>query len=280
MRHQYLLDLLRDDSAGDDAVALAAVERDTVTGLAVLRLPQWDEDLFGFPVGRVEHLIAGDAESAAALADEIAREFDTRRAKMSSARLSIEALPAIQALEARGYRFQEHTLTPWRSMAGWEAQGYGVTRETRPDDLPELCALARHAFRTDRFHQDPRFDRAAADDVYEHWVRTWHENPAADKWSRVLLVGGRVAGFVLFDVPARLNRRVARVVLDCVSPAHARRGYGYRMQCDVLDHLSGRADYVSSVIATRNVAALRMNIRLGFRFSTGGEATFHRWTGD
>ncbi len=277
-RHRYLLELLGDDSVRDDAVALAAVVGDTVTGLAVLRLPRWDEDHFGFPVGRVEHLIAGDAGSAELLADEIVREFDARGARMSSARLSVAVLPAIQALEARGYRFQEHTLTPWRSLSGWEAQEFGVTRETRPDDLPELRTIARHAFRTDRFHHDARFGRAAADGLYEKWVRTWHEDAAADKWSWVLLVEGRVAGFILFDIPSRPSRRVARVVLDCVSPEHAGRGYGHKMQCDVLDHLSGRVDYVSSVIATRNVAALAMNIRLGFRFSNGGEATFHRWT--
>ena len=276
-RHGYLLELLRADAGRDDAIARAAVSGAAVTGLSVLRLPRWDEENFGFCVGRVEHLIAADAASAHALAAGIVRDLAARDAGMCSARLSVEARPALHALEAQGFRFQEHTLSPWRELAGWQSHGFAVTRETRPDDLPELGAIARRAFRADRFHGDPRFERAAADGLYERWLQTWHEAQAPEKWGRVLLVDGRPAGFILFDIIELPAHRVGRVVLDCVAPELAGRGHGYQMHCDALDFLSGRAAYVSTVIATANSAALQLNIRLGFRFSGGGEVTLHRW---
>lgn len=103
-RHRYYLELVEADAACNDAVATVAVRGSTVVGLSVLRLPQWDRELFGLPVGRVAHLIAADSAAMDALTDGLVRDLQERAVMMCSARLSIEALPALQALEARGFR--------------------------------------------------------------------------------------------------------------------------------------------------------------------------------
>ena len=88
--------------------------------------------------------------------DGLVRELDARGAAFCSARLSSDDLPALQALEVAGFRFQEHTLAPWRTLDDWDSKGFAVTRPTEEPDLPRLCDIARRAFRTDRFHRDPR----------------------------------------------------------------------------------------------------------------------------
>jgi ribosomal protein S18 acetylase RimI-like enzyme len=276
-RHRYYLELVEADAACDDAVSTAAMRGSTVVGLSVLRFPRWDREHFGFPVGRVDHLIAADSAAMDALTDGLVRDLHERAAVMCSARLSCDALPALQSLETRGFRFQEHTLTPWRSLSDWKPQGFGVTRPTETDDVPELCAIARRAFRSDRFHRDPHFDRPAADGVYEKWVRTWHGQPVPDRYSLVLVEDDQVVGFVMFDV-LLLHGRVGRIVLNSIDPRHAGRGHGFRMYCDVLDFLRERADFATSVIATGNVAVVNLYAKLGFTFSSGGDVTLHRWT--
>ena len=279
-RHAYLLECVLSNAARDDAVSVAALEDGVVVGLSVLRFPLWDEEHFGFRLGRVEHLVARDAEVAGALARGLVRDLAGSDAAFCSARLSADDLPALQALEAVGFHFQEHTLTPWRMLDDWDTRGFSVTRPTDESDIPRLCDIARRAFRTDRFHRDHRFDAAASDGLYEKWVRTWHNRPDPAKLSRVLVVDGHVAGFFMTEVirpGGQASARVALIVLNAVDPERAGLGLGYRMYCDVLDCVRDEAEYASAVVASANVAVVNLYAKLGFRISTGGEVTLHRW---
>ena len=115
-------------------------------------------------------------------------------------------------------------LAPWRDLSTWEPKGFGVTRPTLAEDVDHMCAIARKAFRTDRFHRDLRFDRAAADRVYEKWVRSWHADPSPGRYSRVLLLDGDVAGFFMFELVGPSGEAadsVARIVLNGIEPSAA-----------------------------------------------------------
>ena len=280
-KHAHFLERVLQDATRDDATSVAAVDQEAVVGLSVLRFPLWDEEHFGFRLGRVEHLIARDADVAGALARRIVRSLDARGAAFCSARLSSDALPALQALEAAGFHFQEHALTPWRALHDWDVRAFAVTRPTEEADLPRLCEIARRSFATDRFHRDPGFAAAAADGLYEKWVGTWHGLPGPGRQSRVLVVDGDVAGFFMTEVirpGGQASARVALIVLNAVDPERAGLGLGYRMYCDVLDCVRDEAEYASAVVATVNVAVVNLYAKLGFKLSTGGEVTLHRWT--
>ena len=155
-----------------------------------------------------------------------------------------------------------------------------VTRPTEPGDLEALYRIARATFRTDHFHLDPRFDPAAADGVYAQWIRSWHEDPPEGARSLVCVQHGEVAGFFMFKVvePAGLpGRSVCELVLGGMSPQAAGRGVGYRMYCDVLDNVAPDCEFARVTIVTANVPVFNLYVKLGFRFSSGGEVTFHRW---
>jgi ribosomal protein S18 acetylase RimI-like enzyme len=280
-RERYLAERVVRDAAGDDAIAWAALRNGSLAGLAVLRLPAWDREHFGFPAARVEHLQGADAAAVRSLVERCLAECRTRGAVTCSARVSGDALMVVRGLEEHGFRFQEVVLSPWRDLATWRRRSFGVTRLTEAADVPALREIARRAFRTDRFHRDTRFPASAADAVYSRWVDTWHADRSSGRFSRVLLVDGSVAGFFLYEVSAGLPdavRPVATLVLDAVDPDVAGRGLGYMMYCDVLDAVCSQASYASSTVAVANPAALGLYIRLGFRLTGSGEVTLHWWS--
>jgi len=255
-------------------------DAERLLALCVVRTPEWDREHFGFPLGRIEYLIAADHEAAATAAAWALERLALRDARVISARLPAEDLTAIGALQAAGFEFREHVLTPWRAWSGWEHRGFGVTRSTEQDDLPTLSRIARATFRTDHFHRDPRFGREAADGVYEKWIASWHADPPPGGRSRVTVVDGRVSGFFMYrflepsGVP---GRTITDLVLGGMDPAAAGRGNGYRMYCDVMDDAAAHTEYGRVTIVTSNVPVVNLYLKLGFRVSTGGEVTLHRW---
>jgi ribosomal protein S18 acetylase RimI-like enzyme len=199
---------------------------------------------------------------------------------MCSVRVAADDLVVVHALQDGGFHYQELALTPWLDLSRWEPRGYRVTRRVTAGDIPELCRISRAAFRTDRFHTDPRFDGNAANGVYERWIRTWHGQTGGETVDLVLVHEDRVAGFFLsrlFTPHATAGRRIAALVLGGVDPALSGKGLGTRMYCDMMDAVQQRADYASVTIAVRNSAVLNLYNKLGFRISSAGEVTLHRW---
>jgi ribosomal protein S18 acetylase RimI-like enzyme len=280
--HAFLAERVRASLAAADAPGAAVIRGGELAGLCVLRTPAWDREHFGFGVGRVEHLFAADPEAADAAASWACAQLAERDVRMCAARVTVEDLVVIGALERAGFTFQEQMVLPWRRLDTWEHRGFGASRLTEPADVPEMCRIARAAFRTDHFHTDPRFDAAAADGVYERWIRSWHETPPYGARSRVLLVDGQVAGFFMYRVEepsaALNNMRTADLVLGSVDPQHAGKGFGWLLYCDTVDDLKPRADLVHVLVVTRNAAVVNLYMKLGFRFSAGGQVTLHRWS--
>lgn len=279
-REQYLLRLIQDDASRDDAIAVAAMQRGQIVGILVLRFPAWDREHFDFEVGRIEHLHGVNEYALQYLVDEAVRQLRDRRVRVCSARISNDSLTAVRCLEKRGFRYVELILSPWRDLSTWEPIGFDVTRATEVGDVDEICAIARRAFRTDRFHRDPGFDPAAADRVYEKWVRTWHASPTPSRFSRVLVAGHEVVGFSMFEVltPRGHNGDAVTALILCgVDPSRAGQGMGYRMYCDVLDVASVRTRYATVCVASANPAVINLHAKLGFRVTSSGEVTLHRW---
>jgi ribosomal protein S18 acetylase RimI-like enzyme len=274
--------LVVDSAAANDAVTLVATDARRLRGLVVVRFPRWDEEQFGFRVARVEHVQGCDRDTLELLAGAVRGELSRRGVRMCSARLSCEALAAIESLEDAGFRFVEVMLSPWRDLHDWEPRGYTVTRGARPDDVERLCAIASVAFRTDRFHRDVRFARDAADGVYARWVRTWMGEQTDARRSLVLVQEGRVSGFFFMELSSQAGApdRLATVVLNAIDPELAGRGHGFRMYCDAFDLVHREARYCTADVAAANPAVLDLYAGLGFHLRSGGDVTLHWWSVD
>lgn len=267
-------------AAQDDAAAVAISDGDEVRGLCTVRTPAWDAEHFGFVLGRIEHLVAADEVAAGAAVEWAVAHLRAEGVRVATTRLYVEDHIALHALEVAGFRFAEHALTPWRATDTWQLQRRGATRPTRPEDVEAVCAIARGTFSTDHFHTDPRFSREAADGVYEKWIRTWHARPPAGGRSRVCVVDGRVAGFFIFKVtpPGEgLGWPVCHLVLGGMHPDFAGRGIGYTMYCDVIDDVAPDSRFATVTVASINPAVVNLYYKLGFRITSGGVVTLHRW---
>lgn len=278
--HAHLWADIRETAARDDADAAVFADDAGLRALCIVRLPVWDREHFGFVLGRVEYLIAADAIAATTALEWALRRSWAASARVVTVRVPAEDLTVLSALEDAGFRYVEHLLTPWRAWKAWEPKHADATRFTEPEDLPILYDIARATFRTDHFHVDPRFDPAAADGVYSRWIESWHADPPEGARSRVIVVDGRVSGFFMyrFVEPAGLpGRTVTDLVLGGMAPDMAGRGQGYRMYCDVMDDAAAHTEYGRVTVVTANVAVVNLYTKLGFRFSTGGEVTLHKW---
>jgi len=281
--HAHFWHELSGTAAQEDAAAVALLNGEEVRGLCTVRTPAWDAEHFGFVLGRIEHLVAADESTARAAVDWALAHLRDAGARVCTARLYVEDHVARPALEDAGFRFAEHALTPWRTTETWDLKRKGTTRPTHPEDVDAVCAIARATFSTDHFHTDPRFAKEAADGVYEKWIRTWHARPPVGARSRVVIADGRVAGFFIFKVtpPGEgLDWPVCHLVLGGMHPDYAGKGIGYTMYCDVIDDVAPDCRFATVTVASINPAVVNLYYKLGFRITSGGVVTLHRWSNE
>jgi dTDP-4-amino-4,6-dideoxy-D-galactose acyltransferase len=148
----------------------------------------WDSEFFGLRIARY----ASDH-----LTDEAALE-----ALESCRREGIDCLYLLLADDAESLAAAEHAhlqavdarLTLARPLAGPAAASPYLIRPADPSDLPLLRDIARSAHHDSRFYNDPHFDRARCDALYETWI----ERSCQGFASRTLVaeIEGAPAGYI------------------------------------------------------------------------------------
>ncbi|HEY3317432.1 MAG TPA: GNAT family N-acetyltransferase [Coriobacteriia bacterium] len=264
------------DAPGASAVVLESGGQPR--GLAVLRASEWDGAHFGFPVGRLEHMISAGPREASDLAEWVERRCADLGLRFCSTVLPAEDLHGTHALEAAGWRYQETRLHPWLALAGAAWESSPRVRPANEADTEAVARMARTAFSADRFHNDPGFDAVAADAFYERWAREWFAARDPQRRAWVLEAGGTIAGFFLVRIvePAPGAPAVADLVLTAIDTSLGRRGLGTELWSAALDALTAEAAYCATTISARNTAVVNLYAKLGFRFGRT-ETALHRW---
>lgn len=278
-RHAYLTNQIASSAVATDATTLVAHDGDALVGLAVYREPAWDQEVLGIKTGRLEYIVARDSIVAAQLASGLDALVKERGIRMCSARVHSSDLGVIGALEATGYHYRETVLTPWLGLSSIQALESDEVRAAASADCDRLAQVARAAFRTDRFHLDPRIDRRAADAVYDRWVRDWFAAHRGNARETVIDVDGKPAGFILYDIvdaPEFERGPVAAIVLSAVDPELQGRGLGLTLWRGTMKRMQAEAAYVTTVMTASNTSVFGLYVKLGFSFSSN-EVTLHRW---
>lgn len=107
----------------------------------------------------------------------------------------------------------------------------------------------------------------------------WFDSPSANRYSRVLDLAGRAAGFILYEVVDAAHFAdgpVGVLILGGIDPDQAGRGLGTALWRGVLDDLATRARWASATVIAENSPIVNLYAKLGFRFSST-EITLHRW---
>jgi ribosomal protein S18 acetylase RimI-like enzyme len=143
----------------------------------------WDSGLFGLRAGRISRL-QGSAQELRYLLPPLLLEFSRRSITHITARVPAADLSAAHLLGHFGFELIDIIQTFSRQLpaefpAPTPPPGIQL-RLHRPEDTEQICAIARRAYRFDRFHADRALTTEQADRVNEEWLRNSCRGEGAD----------------------------------------------------------------------------------------------------
>lgn len=215
--------------------------------------------------------LANGAQDLATLERALA-EIDAAKIRVVHWLIPADDDRRVRLAEGAGFHLVDQRMTlEWR--AGADANEASDVRSARSEDLPELVAIARGAYRLSRFYFDGNYPSGRCDDLYEAWLRRcWQVAPDQ------LLVApavGAIGGFIActLDVAASLGR------IELLGTAAERRGEGLAgalVRAAQQRLTAAGVERIQVVTQGRNVAAQRLYQWAGFR-TTSLELWYHAW---
>lgn len=217
----------------------------TDDGAAVFyRHLDWDSQHFGVPVYRLEFARCDPGFEASAT-EGMARAYTKLASSLAHkhgcfyvfAEVPSEDIEVLQALGLAGFRLIESRLTYYRDdVQSYEAAQRHATRLAEEADVPNLQDVARRSRNAfDRYHADPFFSTAEADD----YVATYVANSVRG-FSDMVIVPAPDADPPGAFLTGSFDRRhgdvcglnLARIPLTAVAPE--RRGWNRRLNSELM----------------------------------------------
>lgn len=231
--------------------------------LAYFHVP-WDSEIFGFPVAQIAEIRVNDSVKAAAELQPFLTWLWQEGIRLASCRLPFDRLRESMLLEQVGFRFVEMAIHPHLpQLQAYPCCDQGLQVERTTDaDIPGIEAIASQVFGYERYHADPRLERALADERYRRWANNSHDHPC-QRLYKICDGDNLVAFFVTENKPDGL----CYWHLTAVVPPFQGRGYGKRVWQQMLYlHQREGVERISTTIAGGNVPVLNLYAKLGFRF--------------
>ena len=262
--------------ANDRTLAWVALRDQHVAGAITATDLPWDSTQLGMPAARLDYLVAENIDGTAlGIKSHLIREAlsDARLSRMQhiTARVDAHDISSIHALEQNGFITVDGILTLARTVPPDPMQHAASDIEVRlagPQDADAAAALARVAFKYDRFHSDPAIPAATADNLHAEWLRNSCSGNAADA---VLLAfsRGKLAGFITCkiqsDTRTYLGKTIGTIVLVATAADYRGRGVAMETTMASLEWFRKHGvDWVEVGTQFRNIPAARLYQRCGF----------------
>jgi GNAT superfamily N-acetyltransferase len=274
--------LLRDDNAH----LLSLVGSGGIDAVAAVGESKWDSEHFEFPVHKLYGFATAprishrDVAAKALLADGILPRIAS--AELVMARVSLGAVPELNALEAAGFRTMDVQVTWMRQRSRGQSAVHDASMRTATrNDVQAMSVIARDTMRDapTHFHLDPRFAADRVDAMYASWAANSVSGQAAD-YVVVADVGGEIAGFTTAKLAGGQNSSpplYGVIPLVGVSGAFRGRGVGRRLVSTALAWLDDHGAIASCVgTQANNFRAAALYASLGLR-PVGAAVSMHRW---
>jgi ribosomal protein S18 acetylase RimI-like enzyme len=226
---------------------------DTERAIAELRPREFESSVLGRPVADLA-VPAPDVENL----DQILQRARSSGWGLVSCRIPVGWKRVAAALQASSFRHVETLVTFERPITP-SSHGVEAVDVARTTDHVGCTAIARRAFRYDRFHADPLIPNDLADELKARWL----ENDLKGRADLALVVrdGKTPVGFNL----CLLRDGVAVIDLIAVAPEAQKRGLAGALIRAALSHLAGRADVLRAATQDTNTASIGLYLSLGFR---------------
>lgn len=256
-----------------------------LVGVLVAARSEWDTDFWEIDYVSIDALqVVGASEEvreeiAGALLDEFQRWCTAERVRFVCTRVEMLDLAVIHAVESRGFRYIETTLSnsvDLRTKKFSLPPGYAI-RPPRPDETALLVDMTADAFVTHRFYADPGFPRAKVDEMYQRWVSSSLESPA---WTTIVLdLDGVAHGFFIYrieDHREQVGVRITKWRMGVLGADSRASGHGVALFEGAMNYVSSSSDIVDSGLSLRNLKSFNLHSKLGFR-GLSFSATYHKW---
>lgn len=281
---------LAPDASGREPHVWITQEHRRMQGVAALEPLPWDSSLYGLRMARLEWWLddatpEGQSAAASAMLTPILHACRRQRIDHLAVRVSYGDVGLAQALEARGFRYVDTTVTlTWEAPHRMERAVRHAIRAATVGDVPALQQVAAEAFVSGRVDRDPRLPRPKNRELYRRWIA----NACRGRSEAVFIatVRGRAVGFICCnrDAQASASLRIPLGFIDlmAVAPRMQGRGIGRALLRAGLAWLSARVKLIEIRTQVSNLVSLALYQQEGFQIMSHGIAlpsghVFHGW---
>jgi len=271
----YVVHVLQ-EAQKEGAVTFVARRDEEFAAVLQYQALTWDTKVLGFSVARISWLIDyAETDDRGDILTELVR-LAISEAKQCGTRYLLARIPsgdvdAIHVLEGSGFQLLEGLLTFGTSLEAdppcFEKHHELRCRPFMPEDIPTLRELAGNSFAEDRFHSDPRIEKARADEIFQRWILN-----SCEGFADCVLVAenSRPIGFTTLKIDGAsenlLGVRVGVVVLVATSSEHRRKGVARLLTTAALRWFrQAQCQWVEVGTQLANIHATRVYQAAGFK---------------
>jgi ribosomal protein S18 acetylase RimI-like enzyme len=277
--------LFRARVAGADTCIVSRNGDKGYDGVVAMKDLEWDAEVFGHKVGRLEHIAAEDRDTRNTLLDGALEWCRDRGIRMVSARIHGAAYPTLHSLQEMGFYlvdsmniFLGHREEMQASEAKEETriQFYPLQQaDTVQKDL--LAELAGHAFQETRIVNDPLVPFDVRDRFYRSLTDTLLSGNGVGVYA---MLEDDVAGFAVGDRDeadsVTLGVGLGYLWMIAVDERFAGHGLGRRLFQRFRHEYHQTAEWLEVGTQIHNTAALNIYRSSGLR-QVSSLHTLHKW---
>ena len=290
----YWLDEIAQDLADESSLAFVSRSAGRIDGLALCVDSPWDTQAVKRRIAIVKHLAhANNAPDSKAL-DDLLTEVTVRAAcrgvECLTCKVQARDPAVIRALERQGFLLMDTLLdlvfdssrTPLENIMLHKPE-HLHTRLAKPEDPPEILALAHKAFANyfGRYHSDPKMPPGTGEKVYDQWVCSGFEGWV--DWTVVAEIDGQIVGYSMWKNASALETKHGVDITHCnfgaIHPNFSGRGVYTALKLAGMRIAESFAKHFDLATHIANYPVHRSIAKLGWRIA-GARHSFHRWLSD
>ena len=271
-------------------VTLYIVEKDNIViDFVFLVFLEWDSNIFGFKIGRLENLIDVNSPDRYNFLSSIIEECRKDGYKHINCRIGLRDFGNLHLLEKLDFNImdvqitlctQDNFDTPSSIFQDF------IIRKVEHGDLGQLKQIVGNCFTDTRFVIDSRYPEHKVNELYFQWLK----NSLLDSTQTVFLVEQKnikhLIGFCIcnFDPDSKdtMGIKIGSIDLIAIAKEHRNKGIGQMFVKFILNWFKNNVDKVEVRTQVSNLAAINAFTKSGFcQFSSGvmlpAGISMHRW---
>jgi hypothetical protein len=291
----YRLDEIAQDLADESSLAFVSRRSGRIDGLALCIDSPWDTQAVKRRTAIVKHLAhannPSDSETLADLLTELTVRAASRGVECLTCKVQVRDSEVVRALERQGFLLMDTLLdlvfdsshTPLENIRLPKRLERLHTRLARPEDAPEILALAHKAFANyfGRYHSDPKMPPGTGAKVYDQWVCSGFEGWV--DWTVVAEIDGKIVGYSMWKNASALEIKHCVDITHCnfgaIHPNFSGRGVYTALKLAGMRIAESFAKHFDLATHIANYPVHRGTAKLGWRIA-GARHSFHNWLSD